>query len=199
MTMLLTVSVVFALFMVAGCSDNKTVKEPADRTGLVAMRGKPLTLVGPELKATWPAPAFTAVTNDLSAYEFKPGGAVYILSSVPSLDTSVCSTETRRFNEEAAKLGEDIKVLTISMDLPFAQKRWCGAEGIKNVQTISDYRDHAFAKAYGVYIKENGLLARAVFVITRDGKIKYIQIVPELTNEPDYAAAIAAAKQAAGK
>ena len=144
------------------------------------------------------APAFAAVANDLATYNFaaKPG-QVYIIAAVPSLDTSVCSMETKRFNDEAGKLS-NVTILTISMDLPFAQKRWCGAEGVKNLQTISDYRDRAFGKAYGVYIKENGLLARTVFVVGKDGKIAYMQIVPELATEPNYQAALDAAKKAAG-
>jgi thiol peroxidase len=160
----------------------------------VNMRGKPLTLTGNVVHVGEKAPAFSAVANDMSAYNFDPKpGQVYIISSVPSLDTPVCSLETRRFNEEATKLGANVTVLTISMDLPFAQKRWCGAEGVKNVQTISDYKDRSFGQAYGVYIKEIGLLARCIFVV-KDGKISYIQLVPEVTQEPDYAAVIAAAK-----
>jgi len=163
------------------------------------MRGKGLTLLGPELKAGEAAPDFTAVANDLSTYEFHAkSNQVWIIASVPSLDTSVCSIETKKFNDEASKLP-DVKILTISMDLPFAQKRWCGAEGVKNLQTVSDYRDRAFGKAYGVLIRENMLLARAVFVVGKDGRIAYEQIVPELTQEPDYAAALAAARAAAAK
>lgn len=162
----------------------------------VTLRGKEVTLVGNQAKVGEPAPAFAAVANDLSTFEFKPGdGQVWIVASVPSLDTPVCHAETRRFNEEASKLP-GVKVLTISMDLPFAQKRWCGAEGIKNLQTVSDYRDRAFGKAYGVYIKENGLLARAVWVIGKDGKVVYTQLVPELTKEPEYDSALAAARKA---
>lgn len=114
---------------------------------------------------------------------------------MPSLDTSVCDRETRRFNEEAGRLGNDVVVLTISMDLPFAQKRWCGAAGIKNVLTLSDHRDASFGRAYGVLIKEIRLLARAVFVVDRTGVIRYIQVVNELTNEPDYEAVLKAVKQ----
>jgi thiol peroxidase len=119
---------------------------------------------------------------------------VRIICSVPSLDTSVCDIETRRFNEEAGKLGSNVVVLTISMDLPFAQKRWCGAAGVKNVQTLSDHRDASFGKAYGVLIKEMRLLARAVFVLDKDDAIRYIQIVNEVASEPNYEAALKAAK-----
>jgi len=191
----------------AGCandahkrSDGTPAAGPHDRTGLVTMRGKPLTLVGPAIKAGDAAPAFQAVANDMSAYAFDPmAGKVYIVAAVPSLDTAVCSAETKRFNEEAGKLGADVTVITVSRDLPFAQKRWCGAEGIKNVQTVSDFRDRDFGRKYGVDIKETGLLARAVFVVGKDGKVAYAQIVPDITQEPDYAPAINAAKAAAGK
>jgi thiol peroxidase len=114
---------------------------------------------------------------------------------VPSLDTSVCDLETRKFNEKAAQLGSDVVVLTISMDLPFAQTRWCGAAGIKNVQTLSDYRDASFGNAYGVLIKDLRLLARAVFVVDKKGVVRYLQIVPEIATEPDYDAVLKAAKE----
>ena len=122
-------------------------------------------------------------------------GKVCVISSVPSLDTSVCDTQTRRFNEEAAGLGNDVVVLTISMDLPFAQLRWCGGAGIENVQTLSDYRYASFGEAFGVLIKELRLLARAVFVIDKGGIVRYTQIVNELTNEPDYDAVVSAVKE----
>jgi thiol peroxidase len=171
----------------------------SERVGAITGKGKPLTLVGNEVKVGEDAPAFSAVANDMSTYRFDPkSGQVLILSSVPSLDTGVCSRETRRFNEEATGLGENIKIVTISMDLPFAQKRWCGAEGVKNVQTVSDYKDREFGEKYGMTIKETGLLARAVFVVDRQGKLKYVEVVKELGQEPDYAAVIAAAKEAAG-
>ena len=118
-----------------------------------------------------------------------------MISSVPSLDTPVCDAQTRRFNEEATSLGDDVVVLTISMDLPFAQKRWCGAAGVDKVVVLSDYRSGEFGRAFGVLIKELRLLARAVFVVDRDGTVRYIQIVDEITNEPDYDAALAAVKQ----
>jgi thiol peroxidase len=161
----------------------------------VTMKGNPLTLVGNEVKVGQPAPDFEVVANDMSAVKLSSyRGKICIITSVPSLDTSVCDIETRRFNEEAGKLGSDVVVLTISMDLPFAQKRWCGAAGVKNVQTLSDHREASFGKAYGVLIKELRLLARAVFVLDRDGIIRYMQIVDELTNEPDYETALNAAK-----
>jgi len=161
----------------------------------VTMKGSPLTLVGNEVKVGQPAPDFEVIANDMSSVKLSSfKGKVCIICSVPSLDTSVCDIETRRFNEEAGKLGNDVVVLTISMDLPFAQKRWCGAADVKNVQTLSDHRDASFGKGYGVLIKELRLLARAVFVLNKDGTIRYIQIVNELASEPDYKAALKAVK-----
>jgi thiol peroxidase len=169
----------------------------AERAGLVTMKGNPLTLVGREVKVGEPAPDFEVLNNDLkpvklSAYR----GKVCVVSSVPSLDTPVCDMETRRFNTEAAKLGNDVVVLTISMDLPFAQKRWCGAAGVDKVVTLSDHRNASFGDAFGMLIKELRLLARAVFVIDRKGVVRYIQLVKEIAEEPDYDAVIAAVKKA---
>ncbi len=159
----------------------------------VTMKGKPLTLVGKQVKVGDSAPDFEVLANDLSPVKLSDfRGRVCVISVVPSLDTPVCDIQTRRFNEEAAALGRDVVVLTISMDLPFAQKRWCGAAGIKNVQTLSDHRNAAFGKAFGVLIDELRLLARAVFVVDADGIIRYKQVVEELTSEPDYDAAIGA-------
>ncbi len=164
-----------------------------ERPGLITMKGKPLTLVGQEVKAGDPAPDFRVVANDLSEFRFSSlKGQVCVISSVPSLDTPVCDLETRRFNDEAAKLGATVNLLTISMDLPFAQKRWCGAAGVERVKTYSDHRDAAFGQAYGVLIKELRLLARAVFVVSKGGKVQYVQLVKELTNEPDYDAVLKA-------
>ncbi len=165
-----------------------------ERQGLVTMGGRPVTLVGEELRVGMPAPDFTAVGNDLKPVKLSQyRGKVVIISAVPSLDTPVCDVETRRFNSEAAKLGPDVVVLTVSMDLPFAQKRWCGAAGIDRVITVSDHRTAEFGQAYGVLMKEVRLLARAVFVVDRDGVIRYIQLVPEVGSEPDYGPIIAAA------
>jgi len=167
-----------------------------ERKGLVTMKGQKLTLSGSEVKVGQKAPDFEVVANDMSTVRFSSFlGKVCIISSVPSLDTSVCDIMTRRFNAEADKLGKDVIVLTISMDLPFAQKRWCGAAGVKNVQTLSDYRQASFANAFGVLIKELRLLARAVFVVDKNGVIRYIQIVNELTNEPDYQAVLDAVRK----
>lgn len=162
-----------------------------ERTGLVTMKGKPLTLSGHALKAGDMAPDFEVTGNDLKPVKFSSfSGRVCIISSVPSLDTPVCDMETRRFNKEAAGLGPDVVILTISMDLPFAQKRWCGAAGVDKVITLSDYKAAAFGTAYGVLIKELRLLARAVFVADKKGVIKYIQIVKEVAEEPDYSAVL---------
>lgn len=167
-----------------------------ERKGLITMKSQPLTLLGSEVKAGDKAPDFEVVANDLTTVKFSSfAGKVCIISSVPSLDTSVCDTMTRRFNEQAGSLGGDVAVLTISMDLPFAQKRWCGAAGVENLQTLSDYRDASFGKAYGVLIKELRLLARAVFVVDKDGVIRHKQLVAELTNEPDYQAVLKAVKE----
>ena len=167
-----------------------------ERKGIVTMQGNPLTLLGKELKTGDRAPDFTVLSNDLSpvglsAYQ----GKTLIISSVPSLDTPVCDMETRRFNTEAEGLGSDVAVLTISMDLPFAQKRWCGNAGVKNVTTLSDHREASFGIGYGVLIKELRLLARGIFVVDSDGSIRYIQIVKEITDEPDYEAVIKAVKK----
>ncbi len=159
------------------------------------MGGKPVTLVGSEVRVGDVAPDFTAVGNDLKPVtlsQFK--GKVVIVSAVTSLDTSVCDTETRRFNSEAARLGPDVVILTVSMDLPFAQKRWCGAAGIDKVIAVSDHRDASFGMAYGVFIKDLRLLARAVFVVDRAGVLRYIQLVKEIGTEPDYEAVLAAVR-----
>ena len=168
-----------------------------ERRNVVTMKGNPVTLVGPELKPGDKAPDFTVLANDLSPVTLADSaGKVRLISVVPSLDTPVCDQQTRRFNEEAARLGDKVAILTVSMDLPFAQKRWCGAAGIDRVKTVSDHRDASFGTAYGVLIKELRLLARAVFVVDAAGRIAYVQIVPEATSHPDYTAALAATRNA---
>ena len=168
-----------------------------EREGAVTFQGNPLTLIGDALKVGDAAPDVTLIGNDLSEVALASyRGKVVAMASVPSLDTPVCDTQTRRFNEEAAGLAGDVQVLTVSMDLPFAQARWCGAAGIDRVTTLSDHRDVAFGTAYGVLIKELRLLARAVFVVDRDGVIRYIQVVPEIADEPDYTAALDAVRAA---
>jgi thiol peroxidase len=166
-----------------------------ERQGVITFKGNPFTLLGPALKVGDKAPEFTVVDNGLAPVTLASySGKIKVISAVPSLDTPVCDTETRRFNQEAAQLPENVVVLTVSLDLPFAQKRWCGAAGIDRVTTLSDYQERSFAAAYGVLIKELKLLSRSIFVIDATDTIRYIQIVPEVTSEPDYAAVLAAVK-----
>ena len=168
----------------------------------VKFKGTPVALGGPEVKPGQPAPDFAAVDTNLQTVRLRDAkGKVVILSSVPSLDTPVCDTETRRFNEEVAKLGPGVEVWTVSMDLPFAQKRWCSTVGANRVKTLSDFRDRAFGQSYGVAIKDGplaGVNARAVFIVGKDGAVKHAEYVKEITSEPDYEAALGAARQAAG-
>ncbi len=167
-----------------------------ERSGAVTMRGNPLTLVGSQVKVGDKAPEFQVVDNSLAPVNLSAfRGKVVVLSSVPSLDTPVCDLETRRFNDEAGKLGDAVSVLTVSMDLPFAQKRWCGAAGASHVTTLSDHRDASFGSAYGVLIKELRLLARAVFVVDREGVVRHVELVKEIANEPDYEAALKAVEE----
>jgi thiol peroxidase len=166
-----------------------------ERKEAVTLRGNAMTLVGPELKAGDKAPDFKLVGNDLKPVTLaETAGKVRILSSVPSLDTPVCDAETRRFNEEAAKMP-GVEVLTVSMDLPFAQKRWCGAAGVNNVRTLSDYQERSFGPAYGVLIKELQLDARAVFVLDKDNTIRHVEYVKEVAEHPNYDSILAAAKK----
>ncbi|MEI7818323.1 MAG: thiol peroxidase, partial [Desulfuromonadales bacterium] len=160
-----------------------------EKSGIITFKGNPMTLLGSVLEVGDIAPEFIAVDNGLAALSLSSyDGKIKIISAVPSLDTPVCDTETRRFNQEAASLPGNVVVLTVSLDLPFAQKRWCGAAGIDKVVTLSDYRERSFGTGYGVLIKELLLLTRAVFVVDAANIIRYIQIVPEVTAEPDYAA-----------
>ncbi len=168
----------------------------AEEKRLVTFKGNPLTLVGKEVKVRQKAPDFTVIDNDLSPVSFSSYvGKVCIISSVVSLDTPVCDMQTRKFNEEASRLGSNVAILTISMDLPFAQKRWCGASGVSRLQTLSDHRDASFGQAYGILIKELRLLARAVFIVDQKGFIQYKEIVKEVTNEPDYKAPLTELKK----
>ncbi len=158
---------------------------------ITTMGGNAITLIGPELKVNDQAPDFTVLDNDLlpkTLADFK--GKKKLISVVPSLDTGVCDAQTRRFNEEAAKLGDDVVILTISVDLPFAQKRWCGAAGVDQVVTLSDHRDVDFGQRYGLLIKELRLLNRAIFILDENDVIRYIEIVGENTEHPDYDTAL---------
>ena len=168
-----------------------------ERKGVVTMRGNPLTLLGPEIKAGQKAPDFHSMDKGLAPIgldKFK--GKVKIISVVPSIDTPVCDAQTRRFNEEASKLG-DVQILTVSMDLPFAQARWCGAAGVDKITMVSDFKDRDFGNKYGVLIKELGLLARAVFVVDKNDNVTHAEYVKEVASHPDYDATLAAAKKAA--
>jgi len=168
----------------------------AERKGVITFKGAPLTLAGTEVRVGDLAPDFTALDVGLAPVSLSAFRAkTVVIASVPSLDTPVCDLQGRRFNEEAGRLGAGVQVLTLSMDLPFAQKRWCGAAGAKNLTTLSDHRDAAFGLAYGVLIKELRLLARAVFVVDRQGVIRYIQVVGEIATEPDYAAVLDAVRK----
>jgi len=162
----------------------------------VTFKGNPVTLIGTEVKVGDNAPDFTTLGNDLSPVTLKDTeGKVRIFSVVPSLDTGVCDAQTRKFNAEADKL-ENVVVITVSMDLPFAQRRWCAAAGLENVMTVSDHRDASFGEAYGVLMKELRLLARSVFVVDSDNKVTYVEYVPEGTTHPNYEAALEAANVA---
>jgi len=167
-----------------------------ENAGLITMKGNPLTLIGKQPKVGEHAPDFEVLDNDLSPVRLSSfRGKVCVIASVPSLDTPICDMETRRFNEEAGILGPEVAILTISMDLPFAQKRWCGAAGVDKVTTLSDHLSASFGEAYGVLIKELRLLARAVFVVDGDGVVQYVQIVKEVTAEPDYEDVLGALKK----
>lgn len=187
-----TAALIAITLLLPACSSSQS---PQTRTGLVTARGKPLTLVGHPVKVGDPAPDFAAVANDMTEKHLSDyHGKTVILSTVPSLETAVCDKETRTFNEKAAALPGDIVILTVSMDLPFTQKKWCGAAGIDKVITLSDSKLRQVGDLYGLRVQETGLLARAVTVIGPDGVIRYQQIVAEITTEPDYDAALAAAQ-----
>lgn len=160
------------------------------------LKGNPITLVGPELKAGDKAPDFTlnkSLVDEVSLSDY--AGKIKLISVVPSLDTGVCDAQTRRFNEEAAALGEQVEILTVSVDLPFAQARWCGAAGVDKVTTLSDYKTRSFGEAYGVFIKELALDMRAVFVIDQQDTIQYVEYLSEMTEHPNYEAALEAVKK----
>ncbi len=162
----------------------------------ITLKGNPVTLIGDDIEIGQPAPDCILIANDLSNFQISSlKGKKVILSVVPSLDTPICDLQTRRFNQEAENLGSDVAIVTISMDLPFAQARWCGATGSDQVQTLSDHRSGAFGEAYGMLVKEIRLLARAIFIIDADGVLQYKQIVSEITNEPNYEEALEVIKK----
>ena len=167
---------------------------PQSKTN-VTLHGNPLTLTGKLVDIGSKAPDARLLDTKLAPVNLSDfRGKIVVISSVPSLDTPVCDLQTRRFNSEAVNLGDDVVILAISMDLPFAQKRWCGAAGVERVITLSDHREAVFGQAYGLLIEELRLLARAVFVLDRDGTVRYRQLVKEIGDEPDYDAALEAVK-----
>lgn len=176
-----------------------TAQGPAtERKGVVTFKGSSLTLLGPEVRAGDRAPDFQVLSQDLSPVTLTSGkGTVRIVSVVPSLDTPVCDAQTRRFNEEASRLPGGVEVWTISMDLPFAQKRWCGAAGINHVKVFSDHREASFGLAYGCLIKELRLLARSIFVVDRTDTVRHVEYVSEVTSHPNYDRALATARELA--
>lgn len=168
-----------------------------ERTGIITFHGNPFTLLGSPVKTGDQAPDFRVLANDLSPRTLESyAGKTLILSVVPSLDTGVCDLQTRRFNNEAAALGDHVRILTLSCDLPFAQARWCGLAGVSQLETLSDHFDLSFGLAWGVAIKELRLLTRSIFVVDKNRTVTYSEIVPEVTHEVDFAAALAAAKSA---
>jgi thiol peroxidase len=166
-----------------------------ERKGVVTIQGNPLTLVGTELKVGDKAPDFIVLDAELKTVTLKDlGGAIKVISVTPSLDTPVCDMQARRFNQEATGLPGGVTVVNISMDLPFAIARFCAAAGVDKVKALSDHRDASFGTSYGVLIKELRLLARSIFVLDRDNTVRYLEIVPEVTNHPDYDKALAAVR-----
>jgi thiol peroxidase len=167
-----------------------------ERSGAVTLRGNKMTLMGPELKPGQKAPDFEAITDSLQPVNLeKTGHSVRIFSVIPSLDTPVCDAQTKRFNEEVAKL-QGVDIFSISMDLPFAQKRWCGAYGVDRIKMLSDHKSGSFGEQYGTLIKELRIESRALFVVDSDNTLRYVEYVPEVAEHPNYDAALAAAKQA---
>jgi thiol peroxidase len=167
-----------------------------ERPNGTRFQGNPLTLIGPEIRVGDKAPAFTARSLDLKPFTLDDTrGKIRLFSAVPSLDTPVCDAETRRFNLEAARLGDKVEIVTVSVDLPFAQKRWCGAAGIDKIKVVSDYYDQSFSRAFGTLIKELHLSSRAVFVVDDQDTVRYVEYVPEVTSHPNYEAALNALKK----
>lgn len=169
------------------------------RFGAVTSKGRPLTVLGEVVKVGDKAPDFTLTANDWRPVTLNDtAGKVRLISVVPSLETGICDAQTRRFNEEASALGDQVVVLTVSADLPMAQKRWCGAAGVERVQTLSDHYSMSFGNAYGTHIQETRIEQRSIFVVDANDTLTYVEYVPEIGQHPDYEAAIAAVKAAAG-
>lgn len=184
-----TILIFTTLIMITGCGAS------TQKTGEVTVKGSPLTTTGHTAKVGDKAPDFTALDNNFKPVSLSDfGGRPVLISAAPSLDTPVCSQQTQRFNEEVANLPEDVVIIAITMDLPFAQKRFCATEGVDRITVLSDSARREFGEHYGIFIPERGLLARSIFVIDRDGTLIYKEIVPELTNHPDYDTALAMVK-----
>jgi thiol peroxidase len=167
----------------------------AKNNEIITMKGNPLKVEGACIEEGMQAPQFQVTGLDMAdVSNSNYAGKVLVLVSVPSLDTPVCAVETKRFNQEATALSSDVVIAVVSRDLPFAMKRWCGAEGVSNVVALSDYKYRTFGKAFGVDLPDLGLLARAVFVVDRTGKVAHVDYVTEVADEPDYAATINAIK-----
>ncbi len=168
-----------------------------ERSDVVTLKGNPLTLIGAELKVGDTAPDFSVLEGLGAPVSLGDlAGKTKVFNVVLSVDTPVCDTQTKKFNEEAAGLGDDVEILTLSMDLPFALKRYCAAAGIDKVRTLTDYKDASFGEAYGVLIKEHRLLARAIFVVDKYNVVKHVEYVSEVASEPDYNSALEAVKNA---
>ncbi len=166
------------------------------RKGIVTMGGEPVTLLGKEIKVGDKGPDFTVLKNDLTPFTLKDAGdKIKVISVVPSLDTGVCELQTINFNQAASDLGEDVLILTISVDLPFAQQRFCGAKGIDRVITLSDHKDLSFGLNYGFVVEESRLLARGVVILDRDNTVRYVEYVKEITEHPDYDKALEEVKK----
>ena len=165
------------------------------RAGVVTMKGNPLTLVGPEIKVGDKAPDFNCletIVDSVNLQSFE--GKNKIFNVIISVDTPVCDVQTKRFNQESSSLGNDVEIITVSVDLPFALSRYCAAEGIDNLKSISDYADHSFGKAYGLLIEENKLLARAIIVVDKENIVRHVEYVSDITNDPNYDAALEVVK-----
>jgi thiol peroxidase len=170
-----------------------------ENTRTVTFKGQPLTLVGKQLKVGDAAPDAELMANDFSPVKLSSyAGKTRLINVVYSLETSICDAQTHKFNQEATQLGREVIVLTISADLPFTQKRWCGASGLESVITLSDHKTMAFADAYGVHIKERRLTSRAVFVVDKQNIVRYVEYLPEIATHPNYDAALAALQHIAG-
>jgi thiol peroxidase len=177
---------------------NEQASTLPERFAAVTTKGRPLTVIGPELHEGDLAPEWTLAANDQSKVRLSEShGKVRLISVVPSLDTRICDAQTRRFNEEAAALGENVVIITVSAEHPYNQRRWCGAAGIDRVQVLSDHMDMSFGDSYGTHIKEWRLEQRAVFVINGEGRIVYVEYVPEISQHPDYESALDAVRKTA--